>query len=644
MPPYRRYFYWRKRRNRWRPWNRYATRQRIRKAILRRKRRWRRRRVRRLRFLKKRLKTIKVKEWQPKFIKTCLIKGQLCLFQCGAGRTHHNWSQYTKSYVPISEPGGGGWSAIVISLNALWDEFQCLRNWWTASNKGLPLCRFLGGYIKFYRSLNTDYVVTIQTCPPFTDTELLHLQAQPSRQLMTKNKIIVPALHRKNYKKAYIKKKIYPPSQFKNNWYFQQDFAPQNFILLLTSATSLDQYYLSQLSVSNNITLISIDTTLFQNPNFVGISQTTGYQPKPNLYLYASQLEKPTKWTDLIYLGNTERYTEGTHIQNNSLGDKNTWGNPFVPDYLSSDLHVFLSQSIPSGTTIPENLLTETHTLYRQCRYNPHTDTGLGNQAFFKSTSISKDKIYDPPSNPDIIITGFPLWLLLWGWDDWQRKLHSINQIELNYYLVVITNFVTPKLPGYVFVDDFFLHHHKQEDLNETQKAHWHPRLAYQEQSIENICLAGPGTPKITTSKSIEAKCLYNFRFKWGGCPAKTQEIKDPTSQPKYPIPNNQRQTTEIEDPNTDKTTYLYDFDWRRDELTGPCAKRLKKAKETTVITANPTDPQTETYKMESDSTSTEEEDHQEEEPLSREQQQLLLVRKFRRHLKRKLHRLKKKL
>ncbi len=131
----------------------------------------------------------------------------LCLFQCGVGRTHNNWAMYQKSFVPVREPGGGGWSNMVISLNALYDEYQGLRNWWTQSNKGLPMVRYTGAIFKFYRSLDTDYIVIIDTCPPFETSELQFLNTQPSRMLMHKHRIIVPHLKRKNYKKLYVKKK-----------------------------------------------------------------------------------------------------------------------------------------------------------------------------------------------------------------------------------------------------------------------------------------------------------------------------------------------------------------------------------------------------------------------------------------------------
>nr|UGV37262.1 MAG: ORF1 [TTV-like mini virus] len=624
---------WRRRRRIW-PW-------RLRNTFRRRQRTRLYRKVNRKRFYRKKLKKLKLNQWQPKVIRKCSIKGMLCLFQCGVGRTHNNWAMYQKSFVPVREPGGGGWSNMVISLNALYDEYQGLRNWWTQSNKGLPMVRYTGATFKFYRSLDTDYIVIIDTCPPFETSELQFLNTQPSRMLMHKHRIIVPHLKRKNYKKLYVKKKIKPPSYFQNKWYFQQDFAGVNLVMLTTSAISFDQYYLPNDQISNNCTLIALDTTVFQNPNFAIVHETTGYQPKDGIYLYSSQLETPNTWNDVTYLGNTTRYTSGQNIINNSLGNKNTWGNPFVPDYLDNNLYVFISNKQPSNTTPPTNALTKVFSLYRECRYNPLTDTGDGNVAFFKSTTISTGKIWDPPTNPNLIIKGFPLWLMLWGWDDWQRKLHEINQIEINYYLVILTKFVTPKIQGYVFLDKFFLEHEKETDLTETDRQHWHPRFDYQTEAYEQICQTGPGAPKINHSKSIQAKTLYNFFFKWGGCPAPMQEVKNPISQEKFPIPNMQQQTIEIENPNTEKESHLYFFDEKRHYITPKATKRLKTDSTTTttfVTDGNPLDPKIQ-QTQESEETTSEEETQ-----TTDELQQLYLINRFKHKLKRRILRLKQNL
>ena len=40
---------------------------------------------------------------------------------------------------------------------------------------GLPLQRYMGGYIKLYRSNQTNYIALISTCPPFKVTRDIYL-------------------------------------------------------------------------------------------------------------------------------------------------------------------------------------------------------------------------------------------------------------------------------------------------------------------------------------------------------------------------------------------------------------------------------------------------------------------------------------
>ncbi len=55
------------------------------------------------------------------------------------------------------------------------------------------------------------------------------------------------------------------------------------------------------------------------------------------------------------------------------------------------------------------------------------------------------------------------------------------------------------------------------------------------------------------------------------------KKICDPSKQSKYPIPNNQQQTTSLQSPENPIQTYLYDFDERRGLLTERAAKRIKQ-------------------------------------------------------------------
>lgn len=499
--------------------------------------------------------------------------------------------QYYDSIEPVGHPGGGGWSSIVFNLGGLYQQFQRLMNWWTKDNDGLPLVKYLGSKFKFYKSWDTDYIVTAQTCPPMTDTEHKHLDSHPYRQLMNRKPIIVPNLVRTNSKKTYITKRFPPPSLLTNKWYFQQDLCNTGLLMLTTSSCSLDQFYLPNNENSQTLTFYSLNTKIFANPNFHA-THTQGYQPKSNYLLWGASNgtpDNPTKFSELIYLANTNRFTHGSNYNSNSFPpEQNTWGNPFYRLHNHPDAKVWYSTKNPTNkdTTTTQVPITPADPFYVQCRYNPLADTGLGNEVFFKSTSISKNNIFDPETNPDIHISGFPLWLIFWGWTDWIEKLKPINQIALNYYIVIKSTFIKPALPCYVILDPFFINP-EETDLNETDRNYWHPRWAYQQYTANQIGTSGPCSPKINKSQSIQINAFYTFYFKFGGCPAQMQNIKDPCEQPKFPYPSNLIQKVQITDPATDKSSLLYDFDERRQTLTTTATKRIKKAKDcsTTMFT-----------------------------------------------------------
>lgn len=191
MPPWYYRRRWRSNRRRRIPYRRWRFRKPVQRTF--RRKPYRVRKLWRKKF-KRKLKKITVKEWQPKKIRNCRIKGDLCLFACGQQRVPHNFTLYSESIVPEKEPGGGAWSIMQLTLRALWDEFVKFRNWWTTSNDNLPLVRFMNVKFKFYKSKHTDYIVIPHLCPPFAVTREDYLNTQPIRALMDRRKIIVPRL------------------------------------------------------------------------------------------------------------------------------------------------------------------------------------------------------------------------------------------------------------------------------------------------------------------------------------------------------------------------------------------------------------------------------------------------------------------
>lgn len=572
MPPYWRRPY-RRRRQRWR------RRRPFRPAFYR--RRWHRR-WRPYFGVRKKKKTIKIKQYQPKYIRTCKIKGLKCLFNGSAQRKSNNYWQYPRTVVPERFPGGGGWGLQVMSLSSLYEDFQYLENYWTVSNAGFPLARLIGTKLVFYQHEYVDYVVEVENCWPLVDTPLKHANSQPQRMLLGKKKIIMPSIQTRPLKRR--KKKIFvpPPSQMYNHWYFQKDICNTKFLMITATACDLDNYYISPTWQSTCITLFTLNTNLFKNADFQHPSTTTGYQPKNSFYLYGSAngLGTPTKKDQLVYLGDSKTYTQGKA----GNFDKANWGNPFyehyhgtIPTYTSSEAP---TSNVWSQTNISQYLTPTHYPPLVKIRYCPSKDNGSANRAYFKDNyRTTGDTSWDPPQDKNLIIEGFPLWIMLWGWPDWQKKLGLINRIDKDYVLVIQTDQFSEKFPYYVLLDDSFEAGEGAYNTPQTTEdlLNWYPKFWYQQKSVELICSCGPGVSRVGPDKSIQAKMSYTSIWKWGGCPSTLEKVYDPCSQPRWATPDNLTPGLKIQNPETDPTTFIYDWDVRRDFITPKATKRLKK-------------------------------------------------------------------
>nr|UGV37545.1 MAG: ORF1 [TTV-like mini virus] len=639
------YFY----NNRWRRY-RYRNTRKYRRPYRKRfrkyfRRRWntRRHRVRRFYYKKKRkLNKITIKQWQPRTIRNCTIKGNYCLFLCGRTRTPHNYILYKESITPVSEASGGAWSILQLNLSCLFDLYTKYKNWWTAGNDGLPLVRFKYVKLKFYRAKFVDYIVTVNTCPPFSATLDMYLNTQPSRQLMNKKKIIVTQQHPNN-KRNYKTIKLGPPKLLFNKWYFTQDVCRYPLVVISASAASLDQYYCAENQISDNITLYSLNTDIFQMPNFQ-TQNTDGYLPKlnPKMYLFGTgngPIETPT-WKDLIRLSNTTQYTNGHKTTKcNDFNNKANWGNPFTLTHVHQDTKMYYGYELPTTDTqmSQQAKVTEITEVYTQCRYNPHADKGTNNVMYWKSTYSDTTTILTEPTKEELILRDYPLWLGFWAWTDWTEKLHSISQIKEHYFLVVKSQYIKPSRRCYVFIDNYMsqINQHIQDGLTDFQKTHWYPRYEMQTEIEYYFATTGPAAPKIDRSQCVQAVMNYSFHLKWGGCPAPMYNIIDPCSEEKFPQPNNQLQRLQITHPERQQTDTLYEWDQRRDTITKKAEKRLKKySSPKKFITEN-------LYDLQIQETSETSSDSSEEEtpPL---QQQLLNLKRKQLKLRQQLYKLKK--
>lgn len=608
MPPYRTYWqrnYWQRRRRR-RNW---FSRRRAGRPFQR--RRYQRRRKRRPYKVKKRKYKLKktkliLRQFQPQTINRCKIVGYKCLFQGSPDRSSKNYIQYIYSIVPPFWPGGGGWSLLVFSLESLFEDYNHLQNIWTRSNAGLPLVRYLGSRFKFYQSADTDYVVSYDRCWPMVDTQHTHADSCPSRMIQKRHKIVIPSIKTRRRRKPYKTKFIKPPTQMQNKWYFQRDICKIPLLMLTSTAVDLRYPFCAPEAKSNCITIRCLSTFLFQNPDFAHYPQTTGYWPKKGnnnekLYLYASPQRKAQFKNEdiknLIPLLNTKNYQPGTPIGNTEYTDNEKhWGNPFYYAYINDTktdptYYLYLSKDHPSTIKTqnynPANLtFTEVTgpTIY-DVRYNPEKDTGAKNKVYLVSNGSTET--ISPPENPNYYFDGFPLFILLWSWTDWIKKLKDTPDIDKYQILVIDTDQFDTTLPHYIPIDIDFtegfdpytpnkdnpqIPHHP----NIYNSLNWHPKLLFQQQMIEKICRSGPACTRPDYNHYLQAYCKYEFFFKWGGCPKQLQKAYDPCLQSKWSTADNLSTRLEITNPQRPPELELYSFDWEKDYVEQKAIERIQ--------------------------------------------------------------------
>ena len=249
---------------------------------------------------------------------------------------------------------------------------------------------------------------------------------------MNIRKIVVPHLGRKQYKKNYITKRVPPPSLWQNKWYFQQDMCNLPLFILKTCAVSLDQFYQPDTQLSNNITLVTLNTDMFQNPHWE-TEENVPYYPKvtgtqnTGLYTFGNGGDPNTltNWQTLWPLYNTKHWVQkAPNAQIKTFTEQmkqNNWGNPFTERNAHVDQDLYFTNTWPSATQYEqEHSFTPLEYIYWQCRYNPEKDTGEGNKIYLVQNYAGSN--WDEPQNPNLILDGFPLYNMVWGFTDWQKK------------------------------------------------------------------------------------------------------------------------------------------------------------------------------------------------------------------------------
>nr|UGV35679.1 MAG: ORF1 [TTV-like mini virus] len=565
-----------------------------------RRRLWRKRRYHWRRPVRKRkLPYLPIRQWQPKYIRKLKVTLYLPLYMTTHSRITHNMTLYKETIAPHFLPSNGGFSITQITLQALFQQFQRARCWWSTSTIDYPLIRYLYTKLTLYRAQSSDYVICVHNCYPMKTSLEMYQSTQPSIMLITKGRKIVRCRKDNNPNKPYYKMKVPPPTQMTNKWFFQKDIAELPLIMWRASTLSLDRMFQPSNSISTTIGFTSLNTNFFQNHNWKTPSVTTGYHPKQGTYLYTYTSTttdyENVQLQNLIYLGNSKDFQPGLPAGNKDQWNTYTttlskWGNIFIPPYLTGKTPILCTTKAPSQVWMNNyeattNLKTVggftlcSEPFLRECRYNPFQDRGDSNQLYLVSIT-EPDAQWHAPSNPKYLTENLPLWLADWGFIDFMKAQGTA--VDTSYVTAFHTNYMDPKdLRVVVPLDDDFLRGNSpfrpKDNLTPQDQQWWHPRTAFQYKSFNEIGASGPSTIKLPANVSAEGHLKCTLYFKLGGCVQPEKSIKDPQIQPVFPTPNNFTSSNSLQSPTTSIENFLYNFDWRRHYLTKAATKRMQE-------------------------------------------------------------------
>lgn len=229
------------------------------------------------------------------------------------------------------------------------------------------------------------------------------------------------------------------------------------------------------------------------------------------------------------------------------------------------------------------------------------------------------------------------------------KKAKIAPDIDKYRILVFNSKELDPELPAYIPIDYDFLNGYDPYTPNQDNQQvphtpnqynakNWHPKLLFQQQTLEHIAQTGPFVHRQTTEKYIQAYAKYKFYFEWGGCPKQLPKPYEPCLQPKWTTADNISTRLEITNPANPPQSELYSWDWEEDYVKKAAIQRISYYTETDKTnlfsTGNKNNPLPLKKVQEKDQTSQEEEKTIFNKLLQLRQQRLLLEQQLQQQLK----------
>nr|UHM26111.1 MAG: ORF1 [Torque teno midi virus] len=563
-------FYWRRRKRWWwgKRWNRYKRKPRYkrRRRPYKRRRAFRthRRRRRRRRYKVRRKKqTITVKQWQPDSIRKCKIKGYGVLVLGAQGRQMLCYTNMIKyNWIPKA-PGGGGFGCQLFSLGSLYTDYIFKKNIWTHTNIYYDLVRYLFVKFTFYRHPETDFIIAYDRMPPFDIQKYTYMYCHPANLLLSKHKKLLLSAATNPKGKLKLTLKIKPPKQMLSKWFFSSQFSSAGLVLLKAAAMNTRYANLGCCNTNQLLTIYYLDPIFYAYGNWCHqAAQTQPYLPNssplPKYFLWLPGENINTNTQD----DDKHRYTRPTNFD-----DSISWDKGWFCTKLMTAIQISSSTTpTQKQAALPVNVT----------RYNPNYDSGQLSEMWFCSGFSSGHE--KPDKDHDLYMSGFPLWMLVWGFINYVQMKKRDKTFFDTYYVVLKSPafFPEPQIGAgtyYIPIDEEFMLGKLPYDeyVTHTMKANWYPKLKYQMKTLNNIACTGPFVPKYDQTKNStwELDYYYQFFFKFGGPEISDPKVTDPQYQPKYDVPDTIANAIQVTDPAKNKAAKLFhSWDWRRGLLT----------------------------------------------------------------------------
>jgi len=522
------------------------------------------------------------------------------------------------------------------TLRILYDEFTRFMNFWTVSNEDLDLCRYVGCKLIFFKHPTVDFIVRINTQPPFLDTNLTAAQIHPGIMMLSKRHILIPSLKTRPSRKHRVVVRVGPPRLFQDKWYPQSDLC--DTVLLSVFATACDlQYpfgspltdnpcvnfqilgpqYKNHLSIS---TLKDSENELHYNNNlfnkvelyntFQTIAQLkdTGMTEKDNDRYGWNKVQNTTPLCldgtnattskDTWYKGNTynNNITELAKMTRTRFQKATQSALPQYATLMPTALYEYHSGIYSSIFLAAGRSYFETPGAYTDVIYNPFTDKGTGNMVWIDY--LTKENSTYEKNKSKCEIFDIPLWSAFTGYAEFCAKYTGDTAVQYNTRVVVRCPYTEPMLiehsdPNRGFVPYSFNFGEGKMPGGSSKvpirmRAKWYVNMFHQQEFMEAIVESGPFAYK-GDIKSAVLSMKYRFHWKWGGNPISKQVVRNPCSNSSTSAAHRGPRSVQVVDPKyvTPEVTW-HAWDIKRGLFGKAGIKRMQQESDALYIPTGP--------------------------------------------------------